>query len=74
MMYGVRNKSRLVLLFLELSLRNSQPTSGSDPSTGTFFTSRMVRSWMRPPSTTVSWSLATTVVLALRFESTSSRT
>ena len=49
-------------------LRNSHPMTGMSPRIGTLFTVSTVRFWIRPPMTTVSPSLATTVVLALRLE------
>ena len=66
MMYGVRKSSRFVFVRVVLSLRNSHPRMGRDPRNGTFEMPFTVRSWMSPPSTTVSWSFTTTVVFAER--------
>ncbi len=65
-MYGVRKSSRLVFIFSVLVERNSRPTTGMSPSSGVFSTDLTVRSWIRPPMTTVCWSRATMVVLAER--------
>ena len=68
MMYGVRKTSRFVFDFVFTVSRKSQPSSGRLPRIGIFFTLRRVRSWMRPPMTTVFWSWATICVFTLRFE------
>ena len=66
MMYGVRKSSRFVFTLRRDCWRKRFPSRGMSPRIGVFETDSTMRSCMMPPMTTVSWSLATTVVLALR--------
>ena len=64
-----REVRRCKSLVFEIELRDSRgcwrkrfPSSGMSPRIGVLVTDSTMRSCMMPPMTTVSWSLATTVV------------